>query len=173
MGAKSLKSEFVNASASDGNFSGVSDKYYRKFFKRMTAMFTKPGLISLDEEAKRKKIPYSFNMVLGPAALAAYELESRKAFYPRIIVDDAFLQYCTEKQITLEDYYFIQDVEGDYYYLDYWNYMFKGKPGQADFLIGCVEYIKKELKYAKVKGNDKLEGQINWYIRFLESHLLD
>ena len=50
MRAKSLKSEFVNASASDGNFSGVSDKYYRKFFKRMAAMFTKPGLISLDEE---------------------------------------------------------------------------------------------------------------------------
>ena len=46
MGAKLLKTECV---AVDGD-SSVTGKYYSKFYKKMVAMFTKPGLISLAEE---------------------------------------------------------------------------------------------------------------------------
>ena len=76
-------------------------------------------VISLDEEAQRKNIPYSFNMVLGSVALDAYKLECTKAEYPRIIVDDVFLKCCTEKSVSLERYYLSRDIETDYYYLDF------------------------------------------------------
>lgn len=45
MGAKLLKSEIVTVD----NFSSVTGKYYWKFYNKMVAMFTRPGLISLDE----------------------------------------------------------------------------------------------------------------------------
>lgn len=130
-------------------------------------------VISLDEEAQRKNLPYSFNMVLGPAALDAYKLESTKAVYPRIIVDDDFLKHCTEKSVSLERYYLSRDTESDYYYLDFWDYMFKGKCGSNNFLEECIEYTKKELKEAKEKSNPKLVGQIYWYLDYLERHLMD
>ncbi|MBQ9615217.1 MAG: hypothetical protein IJR38_02625 [Selenomonadaceae bacterium] len=45
MGAKLLKSEIVTVD----NLSSVTGKYYWKFYNKMVAMFTRPGLISLDE----------------------------------------------------------------------------------------------------------------------------
>jgi hypothetical protein len=47
MGAKLLKSRYV--SADSGVFSGDEGKYYRRFYNRMAAIFTRPGVISLDE----------------------------------------------------------------------------------------------------------------------------
>ncbi len=47
MGAKLLKSECVGASYDA--FSDITGKYYRKFYNKMVALFTRPGLISLDE----------------------------------------------------------------------------------------------------------------------------
>ena len=128
------------------------------------------NVISLDEEAKEKSIPYSFNMVLGPAALTAYELENCKAVYPRIIVDNAFLQHCKERKISLDGYYLSQDNDEDYY-LDFWGYMFKGKDGPPDFLNGCIDYVRGELAEAKAKSNAKLVGQLYWYLQYLEKHL--
>ena len=46
MGAKLLRSKCVDVPE---NFSDVNSKYYRNFYNKMVAMFTKPGLISLDE----------------------------------------------------------------------------------------------------------------------------
>ena len=46
MGAKLLRTKCVDVPE---DFSGVNSKYYRKFYNKMVAMFTKPGLISLDE----------------------------------------------------------------------------------------------------------------------------
>jgi hypothetical protein len=51
--------------------------------------------------------------------------------------------------------------------------MFNGKCGSKDFLEGCIEYTKKELKEAKEKSNPKLVGQIYWYLDYLERHLMD
>ena len=45
MGARLLKSEIVTVD----NFSSVTGKYYRKFYNKMVALFTRPGMISLDE----------------------------------------------------------------------------------------------------------------------------
>lgn len=52
-------------------------------------------VLVLDEEAKKKNIHSNFNMVLGPATIDAYNLESKLAVYPRIIIDDAFIQLMT------------------------------------------------------------------------------
>ena len=128
-------------------------------------------VVALDEEAKQRNIPYNFNMVLGPAALAAYELENSKSVYPRIIVDDAFLQHCEERNISLDGYYLSQDNEEDYYYLDFWGYMFKGKVGQPGFLNGCIDFVRGELTEAKAKRNAKLAGQLYWYLEYLEKHV--
>jgi len=127
-------------------------------------------VVALDEETKKRGLPYGFNMVIGPAAIQAYELESIKAVYPRIIVDEAFLEYCRNEQISLNEYNIIRDTEKDHYYLDFWDYMFKGDVGPSDFLNGCIAYVREELKDAKSSGNAKLSGQLYWYIEYLERH---
>ena len=46
MGAKLLRTKCVDVPE---DFSDVNSKYYRFFYNKMVAMFTKPGLITLDE----------------------------------------------------------------------------------------------------------------------------
>ena len=116
-------------------------------------------------------MPYGFNMILGPAAITAYELENSKAVYPRIIVDGAFIQHCKDKQISLSECYLSQDNKDDDYYLDFWDYMFRGKTGPSNYLNGCIEFVKNELLEAKASGNAKLVGQLYWYVEYLERHL--
>ena len=83
MRVKLLKSECI--SSDSGVFSGSSDKYYRKFFNGMVAMFTKPGLISLDEADFAPFKRFNGDVYMGEAeaagenaaALAAKEAVSK------------------------------------------------------------------------------------------------
>ncbi len=89
MGAKLLKSECV--SADSGVFSGYAGKYYRKFYNKMVVMFTKPGLISLDEADIAPFKSFNGDVYMGEAeatgenaaALAAIKAVS-KAKAPKI-----------------------------------------------------------------------------------------
>lgn len=128
-------------------------------------------VLVLDEEAKKKNRLLHSNIVLGPAVVAAYDLENRKAVFPRIIVDEAFVQMLEHNKISCEDCYLIQDNPKDFYYLDFWKYMFKGGRGPSDFLSGCIDYINIELNEAIDASNAKLTGQLLWYIKYLERYM--
>ncbi len=65
MGAKLLKSECV--SADSGVFSSVTGNYYRKFYNKMVALFTRPGLISLDEENLAPFKSFNGDVYMGEA----------------------------------------------------------------------------------------------------------
>lgn len=127
----------------------------------------------LDQEAKNQGILLNSNIVLGPAVIKAYELESTKAIYPRIIADENFIRLIHNLQKETTDFYFTQDSNNDFYYLDFLDYMCQGKRKSAhvfDLLDGCINYIKAELEESILNKNAKLSGQLLWYIRYLESY---
>ena len=128
----------------------------------------------LDEAAKNKGILLNTNMVLGSAPIRAYELESTKAIYPRIIVDDLFVAMLNELGKEADECHFTRDSEDGYYYLDFLDYMCMGNREKTrifDLLGGCIDYIKAELDQALIKNNAKLVGQLLWYIRYLEKYV--
>ena len=149
---------------------GIKGKIMWDCFK-LRGGVTYGKVLVLDDEAKKKNIEFNSNIILGPAAIRAYELENKEAIYPRIIIDDCFLELLKQENKIPEEYYFICEKTGDNYYLDFWGYMFKGKVGQKDFLEGCIKYVKKELEGAFQQKNAKLVGQLLWYIEYLKKHL--
>lgn len=125
-------------------------------------------VLVLDEEAKKKKINSNFNMVLGPATIDAYNLESKLAIYPRIIIDDSFLTLLKQLNLPCIEHCFVRDDIDDIFYLDFWRYMFKGEKGPLDFLSGCIEYVNNEYRVANEAGDTKLIIKLKWYIDYLE-----
>ena len=125
-------------------------------------------VLVLDEEAKKKNIHSNFNMVLGPATIDAYNLESKLAVYPRIIIDDAFIALIEQLNLSCNEYFLVKDDSDNFFYLDFWKYMFKDGRGPIDFLLGCIEYVKNEYKLANEAGNTKLINKLKWYINYLE-----
>lgn len=129
-------------------------------------------VFALDEAAENNGLLFHSNIVLGPAAIKAYLLES-EAVYPRIIVDENFLQLIEDMGKTTDEYYLIRDDETDYY-LDFISYMCKGRR-ENSIVIQCLEsyidFIKEELEEALHKNNAKLVGQLLWYIKYLQRQL--
>ena len=137
---------------------------------KMRGGITYGKVVALDEEAKKTILHFKSNMVLGPAAVKAYELESRMAVYPRIVVDEAFETMLEKQQISKESCYLIRDSEDDLFYLDFWKYMFKEGSGPEGFLKGCIDYVQEELKKALSTRNARLAGQLYWYVNYLKKH---
>ena len=128
----------------------------------------------LDHAAKNAGIHLNTNIVLGPAPLMAYELESSKAVYPRIIADDCFISLIENLNKKPEDYYFTKDPDDNCYYIDFLNYMCRGNQKNTkvfELLDGCIEFVKQELDTALGNGNERLTKQLLWYIHYLESYV--
>lgn len=127
-----------------------------------------------DEEGKKSGVNLNSNILFGKGITKAYELESKESIYPRIIVDDSFLNLIDTNGKTYSDYYLIKDTGNKYYYLDFLDYMCQGKRENSLALYGledCIEFVSNELKDALNKGNAKLVGQLLWYKQYLENHL--
>ena len=126
----------------------------------------------LDEEAKRRCITLNSNILLGKAVMDAYELESKKAVYPRIIVDDCFLSLMEEMGKTPEQYFLVQ--ENGQYYLDFLDYMCQGRRNGSRALYSIehwIGFVEDEIKSALAKKNAKLVGQLLWYKEYLQKHV--
>lgn len=128
-------------------------------------------VLVLDEEAKKKRIQFNSNIILGPAAVNAYTLESSKAIYPRIIADSSIERLIENNNMILSDYCLMKNSEDDYCYLDFCKYMFKHGGEPKDLFEGCFEYVKNELDSALKTGNAKLVGQLYWYLNYLEKYV--
>ena len=130
---------------------------------------------SIDEEGKKNGFDLNSNILIGKGITKAYELESKESIYPRIIVDDNFLNLINATGKRYSDYYLIKDANNKYYYLDFLDYMCQGKRENSLALYGledCISFVTNELNVALNKGNAKLVGQLFWYKQYLESHLM-
>ena len=114
------------------------------------------------------------NILFGQGVVDAYTLESKCAVYPRIIVDNKFLTLMEEQGKSKSDYYLRKDANEKYYYLDFLDYMCKGKRENSKMILygldECICFVSEELEQALCGGNAKLSGQLLWYKRYLETH---
>lgn len=131
-------------------------------------------VFSTDEEAMKKGVALHSNVLFGQGVVDAYALESKYAVYPRIIVDDKFLNLMEEQGKTITGYYLRKDENGKNYYIDFLDYMCAGKRENAEWVLNgldeCISFVSAELNKALDTGNAKLSGQLLWYKQYLEAH---
>ena len=148
---------------------------YNKDCFKIRGGITYGNVLSIDDELRKKKIPFVLNILLGPAVVDAYTLESRYANYPRIIVDEKILNLIDEMGEEKQKYYLKQNKKtDDFWYIDFLNYMCQGnRDNQIIFynLDKCIEFVKKELAEAYNNHNENLTKTLQWYIEYLEEYL--
>lgn len=126
------------------------------------------GAISLSELFMNE------NVVLGPALIEAYKLESEKAVYPRIILSKdvekviaEHMGYYVEQEASPQNRTFLIDIDG-FYFVNYLYVLF------YDHQYSEVQ-IKKELlehkesiirNLVKFKSNFKLFDKYSWCARY-------
>ncbi|QTV06741.1 hypothetical protein [Faecalibacter bovis] len=122
------------------------------------------------------------NMIFGPAMVEAYELESKKAFYPRIIISKLFIETVSEikdqhrQKDTLNYFNSALRIDDDRkFYLDY----IEVSP-DLDNEHGIVEYLQKLKLFFKDFDNQRddvklklvwLKNKINIYIDKLHQNV--
>lgn len=126
------------------------------------------GDVLIPCEEKSSKM---LNVFLGPAIKAAYILESKKAVYPRVIVDKEILEILENPECSKDKEYLVCDDENDYYYLDFLKYI--GKEGlDRSWEIGkYVDFVNSEMEKALKCANDKLTEKLLWYKSYLERYI--
>lgn len=128
------------------------------------------------------KVGIGDNRVYGPAYIEAYDIESKIATYPRIVVSPKLLEeYKTNKLLKSISHTYVQDAEyvydllkkGDdgYWFIDYLsNY-----PGEMDDPgTMCVEFLRSHqniiLEGAKKMGNSiEIQKKIVWLYNYHDS----
>lgn len=78
----------------------------------------------------RGKLIHSDRLIIGPALISAYNLESKSALYPRIVIDPLIMSLLVRENgqklgsYKLKDYDYLYTFEKDFdgtYYIDYFN----------------------------------------------------
>lgn len=106
------------------------------------------------------------NIIMGPAMIRAYEMESTLAVYPRILIDlPAFNDLkILDKQIA--EKYCIKDTNDKAIFLNFlqpeFNLLGKG--------LSTIEKTLREIKN-KCRKNDKNILKINWLIQYFNSQV--
>ncbi|MGG2469320.1 hypothetical protein ACOV1W_16470 [Paraclostridium bifermentans] len=113
--------------------------------------------------------------IFGPAMIKAYELESKNAIYPRIILDQKLLDYAYENpsdhhNSEQEMEYILSLIEMDkdgYWYTD-----FLSQEGELDYQSDIV-YIFDKLKEITSKGikssNESVKEKYLWLDSYIKS----
>lgn len=113
--------------------------------------------------------------IFGPAMIKAYELESKNAIYPRIILDQKLLDYAYENpsdhhNSEQEMEYILGLIEMDkdgYWYTD-----FLSQEGELDYQSDIV-YIFDKLKEITLKGikssNESVKQKYLWLDSYIKS----
>lgn len=123
-------------------------------------------------------------IIIGPALLEAYKLESTVSIYPRIIVDDTVYSHARNTQLNRnnEKSYISNYIRLDndsLYHLDIlklgptWrfgkDYYEKGKPSEFEWLSKIRGFIVRELM--KPKTNLNTYSKIAWMGTYFNDHL--
>lgn len=102
------------------------------------------------------------NFVYGPALLKAYELESKTAIYPRVIVDDSVL-----KLIKIENSFISLDNDNAYFYDYLQAYITKNRDSSFDKLSRLSGNILVNLQSKNI--TESVIKKMDWLINYFNN----
>lgn len=111
------------------------------------------------------------NVFMGHAIKEAYILESQKAVYPRIIVDEKILDLLENPEFLKGRKYLTQDNERDFFYFDFLKYIREKELIRDSEIRKCVDFVRSEMEDAIKCADDKLIRKLLWYKRYLERYI--
>lgn len=114
------------------------------------------------------KLVHEGNKCFGPAMNTAYKLESEKAIYPRIVIDDAALEYLKDENLIKE--FIINDKKDKMNYLDVLAQKKFIEDGPdlikyGETLIKLKKIIQANL-YDKKNCNDEIHKKMRWFRKY-------
>lgn len=102
------------------------------------------------------------NFVYGPALLKAYELESKTAIYPRVIMDDSVL-----KLIKIENSFITLDNDNAYFYDYLQAYITKNRDSSFDKLSRLSGNILVNLQSKNI--TESVIKKMDWLINYFNN----
>jgi hypothetical protein len=121
------------------------------------------GKVSMSDDSK---------IIIGPAYIDAFDLESENAIFPRILIANEIQQFISSKDIKFE--YIVEDND-KFRYLDFINYIIKTKKLNTVTLEhilnteGIVLFLKKSYQHT-IKNNKHVAQKYGWMIAKLASY---
>ena len=116
------------------------------------------------------KVHFEDNFVLGEALLKAYEIESKVAIFPRIVIDETVFEY-----IKRESSFFKKDMDGFYFY-DFLNFaghtLTNPKTGEKTGRLLKLPQFKANIlgNYKKNKNNYAVLQKMNWLKQYFNDY---
>lgn len=102
------------------------------------------------------------NFIYGPALLKAYELESSKAIYPRVILDDSVF-----KKIKIENTFILLDDDNVYFYDYLQAYITKNRDSSFDKLSRLSGNILVNLQSQII--TESVIKKMDWLINYFNN----
>ena len=119
----------------------------------------KIGALFLRGSFVLEDLHFSENFVYGPALLKAYELESKTAFYPRVIVDESVL-----KNIKIENTFISLDDDKVYFYDYLQAFITKNRDSSLDKLSRLSGNILVNLQSKNI--TESVIKKMDWLINY-------
>ncbi len=123
------------------------------FMMKMGALFTRGAVVVGD-------LHFSENFVYGNALLEAHDIESNKAKYPRVIIDESVLRIIKDEKLFI-----VQDKDGQYFYDFLHAKIQQGEERLSQELSTFQGNILSNLMTKNVKPEtiEKMEWTINYF----------
>src|SRR5207248_465973 len=112
------------------------------------------------------------DIIFGPALVRSYELECKKAIYPRIIIDFDVIGKASQNEDALWPNYFHRDADGEYFI----DYLFAaatddllGQPGKPLSVSKVLQFHKDNTEkkiISMVEHDDKILKKLRWLVSY-------
>lgn len=129
------------------------------------------------------KVYHDGRIVYGPAMIDAYELESKKAIYPRIIITEESLgrgiirtlppQNSLEEECKFIGGLVKKDIDG-YYFLDILRQDSELSDSGGEYYLWLLEVRKLIIEQLEInKGNPRILDKYNWLVKYFNEVVTD
>lgn len=102
----------------------------------------------------------SDNLVLGPALLETYELESKKAIYPRILISDTIISKLNSNNYNSK---LIKKDRDNEYFIDYLKSRAENRDYIKNKINNHISFLEKELSN---ETNTRIKAKLLWSINY-------